>query len=69
MVGVINAASLDQEVVALGVAGKELYCAFNHLQDGRLVVFVALGPAVVVIAQVARRKQAQNLSLAGERNK
>lgn len=53
VVGVINAAGLDQEVVSFRVAGEELYGGFGHVQEGRLVAFFALGQAVMVITQVA----------------
>ena len=62
VVGVINAAGLNHEIVPFLVGGEEFYCGFGHLQDGRLVAFVALGHAVMVIAQVTRGEQAQNLA-------
>lgn len=63
MVGVIYPAGLNQEVVAFRVAGQIFYGCFGHLQDGRLVAFVASGQAVMVIAQVTRGKQAENFAI------
>lgn len=68
MVGVINAARLDQEVVSFQVVGEELYGGFGHVQEGRLVAFLALGQAVVVITQVAGGKQAQDFAVATPRD-
>ena len=68
VVGVINAAGLHQEVVTIVVIREKFYGSFGHLQNGRLIAFVALRQAVVVIAEVTRGKQAQHLAVAGSQN-
>lgn len=68
VVGVINATGLNQEVVTIAVVGEEVYGGFGHLQDGRLIVFLPLGEAVIVEAEVASGKQAQNLAITGSRD-
>ena len=69
VVGVINAAGLHQEVVTIVVIREKFYGSFGHLQNGRLIAFVALRQAVVVIAEVTRGKQTQHLAIAGSQRK
>lgn len=62
---VVDATGLHHEVVAVVVLGQELDGRLCHLRDGRLEGVFALGEAVVIVAQVARGEQTQDLALAG----
>lgn len=66
MAGVINTTSLNQKVVAVIIAGEELYGGLCHLQNRWFVAFVAISQAVMVIAHMTRREKPQKLVTAGK---
>ena len=63
VIGVVHAARFDEKVVAVVVVGEEVNRGLRHFHDGGLDGFFTLGETVVVVAEVARSKEAEYLAI------
>lgn len=65
VVGVIDSAGLNHEIVTVVVVREELDGSLGHFQDGGFVGLLSFSQAVVVIAEVASGEESQHLAVAG----